>query len=124
LIEQGLHQSDSLEQQLSTIVKTEVAFFKEYSDFCLVLMGEFWRNRHSWSQKIREKQQGYVSLVQPLVQSGDMPELITAHLFWTPAALTLDWRLFHPELTQIETEMTIIRLVVGGIQPRVKMGRL
>lgn len=104
------------ETRIRKLVEIELNFFYTYKDFCIVFVGEFWRYQNRWHDDIQLIQSRYMDVIKSYIHSSRDNPMIGPLLFWVGATMSLDWYMFHPDMTKKELVNQVTDIMLHGIQ--------
>ena len=100
LMNASIKKLETKEEKIRKIIEIEIDFFKQYHDFCLVFVGEFWSYKDRWHKDIQKVQEKYMDLINKIFGENNKQKVKGAVLFWLGATMSLHWQTFAPETSR------------------------
>jgi len=100
LMDKSIQNLNTKEEKIRKILEIEIDFFKQYRDFCLVFVGEFWSYKERWHQDIEKVQAKYMDLINKIFGEVKTHKIKGAVLFWLGATMSLHWQTFEPKMNR------------------------
>ena len=115
LMEEAIKNAGTKEERIKRILEIEIDFFKQYHDFCLVFVGEFWSYKERWHKNAKMIQEKYTDLINEIFKETKAHRIKGVVLFWLGATMSLHWQSFEPEVERKKLIDDLTEVVLNGL---------